>query len=499
MRDTSRPAVRETGELLRWAHWAFGPCSSDFPHDPSSDLPISLSLSPSINIMDGQRPLPSTSLRAPGLLPSGRPTSPLPHRAGPLASRISRPNLSRKLSRLSALGPSASTNLPLTPSANRKRDRSAWPTTSYASFTSSPSPQPSSPSFLKHPSSSFQVDSPSSQPVAAENLMSLCQQYSYSHLNSPALDYFGKAKEVVSTHTRTIRSGLGLGSDSKPKEDEQDLEPETERATKRRKGVAGSIISTALDVAIDAAIFTSAVGCKPVCLPLPFSVNIQLILRFYSDAAFQIWRGKPLEEPVRPQLPSPVPLTPPPPYERCPSSPPRPRPSPITRTPSSQRKVTHVHVSRPRPSRSYLSSNSSICSSIPNFTLDSLNLNTPTTRTPAQAPEDDDDLMGDFVPSFSHYVPPPPVPEEPVDVELEADEELVAWKNQIRGLIRSGEAALAAPAADIPALVEPEPESTPARTSMKVERLKRSEEIQILERALDQTMKGSGRKWWESC
>ncbi|KAG0149232.1 hypothetical protein CROQUDRAFT_339091 [Cronartium quercuum f. sp. fusiforme G11] len=307
--------------------------------------------------------------------------------------------------------------------------------------------------------------------------MRVCQSSPYSPFDSRALDYFGKAKAVVTTHTHTIRSGLGLWPHTKACQNETDPDPEIERASKRRKGVAGTIISTALDAAFDAAIFTSAVGY----------------------AAFQIWRGKPLDEPSHTRLPAPVPRSPPPPYEQC-STPlppplPRSRPTPVKRASFAPRKVTHIHVPRSRPAKPYLSSTSSTL--IPNFTLESLNINSPTS-TPGSEPapeEQEEDLMADFVPSFSHYVPPPPVPDEPVDTELETDEELVAWKNQIQGLIRSGEAALAA-MPELPIAPEIEPELQ--QMVVKEERVKRSEEVQILERALDQTARGTGRNWWET-
>ncbi|KAH9812859.1 hypothetical protein DFH28DRAFT_1084220 [Melampsora americana] len=272
-----------------------------------------------------------------------------------------------------------------------------------------------------------------------------------------------------------------------------------ERQSKRRKGVAGTI----LDSAIEMALFTSAMGY----------------------AAFQLWKGNPISEspsqsrlPLRPVLPS----SPPPPYE--PSSnlltphhpstvsqnfPARPR---LNSNRSSQRKVTHIHVSRPRNLKPYHSTTSIVnpTFSEPIQTI-SEGIHQKLKLNQEGSEEEEEDLMGDFIPSINHYIPPTPtLIEEPLDQAIREDLEVLAFKDKIQELIKSGHDALASkPMISNEIDCIPSSEPNPFENSHQSNhhhhhhhhqnRLpNQSNEIILLENALDQTLKRNTKSWWET-
>lgn len=226
--------------------------SSHLTHPPNLFQSSSTLEPPNPN---GLTALPKLSSLISPRLSATRPTSPLPARISPL-----KPSLGPPSSSFSTLCPSPIRQhpasfadvLPLTPS--RKRNRLVLPTQAYTSLGSSvyPTAKPnsfSSPSHFASPLASY-----------PPSLMTVRQTDSHSPLDSRALDYFGKAKAVVSNHSNSIWGGLGLWPESKANEEyhAEPLSNEGERDSKRRKGVAGTI----LDTALDAALFTTAVGCK---------------------------------------------------------------------------------------------------------------------------------------------------------------------------------------------------------------------------------------------
>ncbi|KAI7965657.1 hypothetical protein MJO29_001405 [Puccinia striiformis f. sp. tritici] len=228
-------------------------------------------------------------------------------------------------------------------------------------------------------------------------------------------------------------------------------------AKKRRKGVAGAILSTALD----AALFTSAIGY----------------------AAYQFWRGKDLDEEeeessIQPSSSPKAILTksdhhnhhqtlsspPPPPYE--PRQPDvqvaaEPRQPPVQLSRRSLRSTTsrpsssRPHSSRPTPQEPI------------NFILRpnhhhhhhrhhhqrresaAHRVLVPTRGSSYRTEVEDDILMGDFVCSLDTYIPSPPEEHyeqdqgNDIDDDEEDDEEMKAFKAQIQGLIQQGQAALA--------------------------------------------------------
>ncbi|PLW21720.1 hypothetical protein PCASD_16688 [Puccinia coronata f. sp. avenae] len=288
--------------------------------------------------------------------------------------------------------------------------------------------------------------------------------------------------------------------------DDQQLPP-----NKRRKGVAGAILSTALD----AALFTSAIGY----------------------AAYQFWTGKRLEEDEEEyslQL-SPKSIStqssdrqlknlsspPPPPYE------PRHQPSQHAEPEQqSQQAVRRARLrsftSRPPTSRLSSSRPSTSLSHTTN-THEPINFILRPTPHPLQFPlpseprrtAEQESLMADFVCSLDPYIPPPLDPsleaeEEEAEGDGDDDAEMRAFKAQIRGLILEGQAALASrpaiPEPSIPPTPGPDQKNvssgllcsssiTPAITSSN--RTHVDENIRLLQLALDKASSKPQSNWWE--
>ncbi|KAI9611549.1 hypothetical protein H4Q26_008503 [Puccinia striiformis f. sp. tritici PST-130] len=206
-------------------------------------------------------------------------------------------------------------------------------------------------------------------------------------------------------------------------------------AKKRRKGVAGAILSTALD----AALFTSAIGY----------------------AAYQFWRGKDLDEEeeessIQPSsspkaiLTNLIITTITKPYHLL-----HPHLTTTLRSTTSRPSSSRPHSSRPTPQEPI------------NFILRpnhhhhhhhhhhqrresaAHRVLVPTRGSSYRTEVEDDILMGDFVCSLDTYIPSPPEEHyeqdqgNDIDDDEEDDEEMKAFKAQIQGLIQQGQAALA--------------------------------------------------------
>ncbi|MBW0532399.1 hypothetical protein O181_072114 [Austropuccinia psidii MF-1] len=226
---------------------------------------------------------------------------------------------------------------------------------------------------------------------------------------------------------------------------------------KRRKGVAGVILSTALD----AALFTSAVGY----------------------AAYQLWCGKRLEEDDTQdtQLLPHFLRSPPPPYAPC---------DPNLRTRPTQRRPAASRSSSRLPRRQPLSQNAA--SDSINFILRPESLKHESIQT-----VEGDDLMSDFVSSLKPYEPPPNLIENDDDEE-DDDEEMKAFKAQIKGLIQDGQAALASRPQAPPLSIQPQSFPNPATLEATVAaKMSTDENVKILQSALEHAAKGTNRNWWE--
>lgn len=272
---------------------------------------------------------------------------------------------------------------------------------------------------------------------------------------------------------------------------------------KRHKGVAGAILSTALD----AALFTSAIGY----------------------AAYQFWTGKRLEDDEEEgslQL-SPKSVTTKSSHSRSLSSPP---PPPYEPRQSGVQQAEPSNAAR----RARLRSNNSrrpVMTSLPqlavahqpiNFVLrppahplHSNRSTGPQTRTPEQ----EEFLMADFVCSLDAHIPPPieqslqaEGEEEEANEEGEDDAEMRAFKTQIRGLILEGQAALASRPriSDLPIQSPPplhksfshSPSSSISPPTITANHQQHhhhqlDDNIKLLQLALDKASSKLQSNWWE--
>jgi len=272
---------------------------------------------------------------------------------------------------------------------------------------------------------------------------------------------------------------------------------------KRHKGVAGAILSTALD----AALFTSAIGY----------------------AAYQFWTGKRLEDDeeegtlqlspksitTKSSHPHSLSSPPPPPYEPRQSDVPQAEPSNAAR-----RARLRSNNSR-RPMMTSLSQPAVVHEPI-NFVLRppapplrSDRLTGPRRRTPEQ----EESLMADFVCSLDAYIPPSidqslqAEEEEEANEEGEDDAEMRAFKTQIRGLILEGQAALASRPriSDLPIQSPPplhksfshssssstSPPTTTANHHQQHHHHQLDDNIKLLQLALDKASSKPQSNWWE--
>ncbi|KAK4692340.1 hypothetical protein P7C70_g9152, partial [Phenoliferia sp. Uapishka_3] len=233
--------------------------------------------------------------------------------------------------------------------------------------------------------------------------------------------YLSAAAEGGSRDDAARGSGRGWTPPDIPKMEDGE-EDEVFPPNKKRKGIAGAVLSTALD----AAIFTTALG--------------------YS--AYQLWKNPPssgnedidfiLAARSRSRLEAP------PPYAEHANSPPHTRPSQIPR-----RIVRHAHSPIPRLT-SRRSNNGSTSTSPSHYTL----------AIPKDHPDEDDDDTGSmkgfrFSPQlealpkfhpfrkFSGIAPPPGLMNgECEDEEEEEDEEMNAVAERLKNLIDAGRDAL---------------------------------------------------------
>ncbi|EGG12677.1 uncharacterized protein MELLADRAFT_70444 [Melampsora larici-populina 98AG31] len=334
-----------------------------------------------------------------------------------------------------------------------------------------PNPTPSPSSSSSHPQSLMVMTRPSDpkHPIIKSNKLT-------DNLKSPSTPS-GFWSDIKKTIEQYDPSEL----------DEIETDELQERQSKRRKSVACTILDSALEVAL----FTSAIGY----------------------VAFQLWKGNRLNEsPSQTRLPrTPVlPTSPPPPYEQYTSlpipaessTPVRPR---LMSKRSSQRKVTHIHTPRtPRNPRSYQST-------LPTKPIPTQSIESITESFHQQLKlNEEEDLMGEFIPSMKNYIlPPTPLMEEPIgiiDTNEEDDLEILAFKDKIQSLIKSGHAALASK----PSLSD-ESGSITHQTLNQFDHQfhqfnldhtqplhKKPNEIIVLENALDQTLKRTGKSWWET-
>lgn len=320
---------------------------------------------------------------------------------------------------------------------------------------------------------------------------------------------------------------------------------------KRRKGVAGTILSTA----IDAALFTSAIGY----------------------AAYQFWCGKSFEEEektlsLKSSSPKSIPnpannlnlfhpssssSPPPPPYEpriealESDTTPPisqHQTQTPIRSTSSlSNRSTLRLH-----PTRQTRSHRTNTCSDSINFILRprnpidltqfQSNRSSPPSSSARIGHDDDSDLMSDFVSSLNltsyptrstqqPAIEPNEEAEDDEDEDQDDDEELKAFQAQIQGLIKEGQAALASRPTPPPSIRQPKarhhhrsilfpslddhPPSRPsslllipssssddAPSSIRSTQSLRShhhpdQNVQLLQQALERAARVSRTNWWE--
>ncbi|EFP85699.1 uncharacterized protein PGTG_11028 [Puccinia graminis f. sp. tritici CRL 75-36-700-3] len=335
------------------------------------------------------------------------------------------------------------------------------------------------------------------------------------------------------SNTRKRNRGISSESESEPTHHHQQTTDTTldhqQPSKKRRKGVAGAILSTALD----AALFTSAIGY----------------------AAYQFWCGKPLEQEQEEnsfvQHPSPklsiftkssskIPTTtattntpatnladhlepPPPPYEpRQAEPPPEQLSAPLLRRPRLRSTTSRLHSARSTGPVTHPSSINFVLRPLHDPSLAQLPQSPPPPPPPPprRSLPQNDELMADFVCSLDPYIPPlTPHHDEQEEEEDEDDDdpEMKAFKAQIQGLIRQGQSALASrpptlsnddlhhhptttpsPFAHTPALLNPPHLRNILPPSSKIsESTTADSNLRLLHLALDKAAAKPASNWWE--